>query len=336
MPQAESDMRAIVIDAFGGPEVLRQAELAKPLPGPGQVLVRVGCAGVNPADWKVREGWLASFFECRFPFVLGFDLAGVVETVGPGVDGLRPGDRVFGTSRQGQGENGSYAEYTVAQAAMLSLVPPGIALAEAAALPTAGTTAYGGLVDAGGLQAGQTVLIHGGAGGVGTIAIQIAKAFGARVAATCSAANADHVRSLGADLAIDHRAGDVPRALRDWAPEGVDLALDAVGQDTLLPSATAVVRSGGTYVEIETLISRATEAQVAEAARHGVRIVSNMVAVARLAGHLAGLARLLAQGRMRMPALQRMPLADAALAHARIASGRQRGKLVLEVTEDIA
>ena len=329
-------MRAIVIDAFGGPEVLREAELPKPHPGPGQVLVRVACAGVNPADWKVREGWLASYFDCRFPFVPGFDLAGVVEAVGPGVDGLRVGDRVFGTSRQGQGENGSYAEYTTAHAAMLSLVPPGISLAEAAALPTAGTTAYGGLVDAGGLQAGQTVLIHGGAGGVGTIALQIAKAFGARVAVTCSAANADHVRSLGADLAIDYRAGDVPRALRDWAPHGVDLALDAVGQDTLLPSAAAVVRPGGTYVEIETLISRATEAQVAEAARHGVRIVSNMIAVSRLAEHLAALASLLAQGRVRMPTLERLPLADAALAHARIASGRQRGKLVLDVAGDMA
>src|SRR5207245_10900905 len=121
------------------------------------------------------------------------------------------------------------------QPALRALGPPGISLAEAAALPTAGTTAYGGLVDAGGLQAGQTVLIHGGAGGVGTIALQIAKAFGARVAVTCSAANADHVRSLGADLAIDYRAGDVPRALRDWAPHGAARARHAVGHDTLLP-----------------------------------------------------------------------------------------------------
>jgi len=323
-------MRAIVIDRFGGPEVLRAAELPTPEPGPGQTLVRVAFAGVNPADWKVREGWLASFFACRFPFVPGFDLAGVVEAVGPGTD-LRPGDRVFGTSRQGQGENGSYAEYTTAHAAMLARVPPGVSPDEAAALPTAGTTAYGGLVDAGGLQAGQTVLIHGGAGGVGSIAVQIANSLGARVAATCSAANMDHVRALGAEIAIDYRAGGLPGALRAWAPHGVDLVLDAVGQDTLLPRAADIVKPGGTYVEVETLISRASEAEVADAARQGVRIVSNMVAVSRLPEHLAALSRLLAQGSVRMPARDLLPLADAAQAHRRLASGGQRGKLVLRV-----
>lgn len=258
---------------------------------------------------------LSKYIGCQFPFVLGFYLAGVIEAVGPGVAALKPGDRVFGMSRQGQGSNGSYAEYTTAYAAM----------------PTGGATAYGGLVDAGGLRAGQTVLINGGAGGVGSIATQIAKAFGARVAVTCAAANADYVSSLGADLAIDYRAGDMPSAVRRWAPEGVDLVLDAVGLDTLLSSATAVVKQGGRYVEIETLMSAASEARIADAARQGVRIISNIAAIARLPEHLAGLARLISEGRVRMPALELMPLGEAARAHERIAQGHVRGKIVLEV-----
>lgn len=324
-------MRAMAIDSFGGPEVLHWAELPEPQPGPGEVSIRVAYAGVNPADCKARKGMLSRFFASRFPFVLGFDVAGVVEAVGAGVTGLQPGDRVFGTSRQGQGADGSYAEYTTAYAALLARVPEGMALAEAAAMPTAGTTAYGGLVDAGGLAAGQSVLINGGAGGVGSIGIQIAKALGARVAVSCAAANADHVKALGADLAIDYRAEDVPAALKRWAPDGVDLALDAVGLGTLLPRAVDIVKPGGTYVEIETLESSASEEQVALAAHHGVRIVSNMIAISRLPEHLAALAALMSQGKVRMPALELMPLGDAARAHERLAQRQVRGKIVLEV-----
>jgi NADPH:quinone reductase-like Zn-dependent oxidoreductase len=321
----------MTIDNFGGPEVLHWADLPEPEPGPGEVRLRVAFAGVNPADCKTCRGMLARFFDTRFPFVLGFDLAGTVDAVGAGVTAWQPGDRVFGTSRQGQGANGSYAEYTTAYAAMLARVPDGVALSEAAAMPTAGTTAYGGLVDAGGLRAGQRVLIHGGAGGVGSIAIQIAKALGARVAVTCSAANADHVRGLGADLAIDYRTADVPTALRRWAPDGVDIALDAVGLDTLLPRATELVKQGGSYVEIETLESSASKDRVADAARQGVRIVSNMVAISRLHEHLAALAVLMSEGKVRMPALEIMPLGEAALAHERLARRQVRGKIVLEV-----
>ena len=327
----EDMMRAMTIDGFGGPEVLHWSDLPKPEAGPGEVLVRVAYAGVNPADWKTRRGMLSKYIDYHFPFVLGFDLAGTVETVGPGVTDLKPGDKVFGTSRQGQGVNGSYAEYTIAYAAMLARLPDGVSLAEAAAMPTAGTTAYGGMVDAGALRPGQTVLINGGAGGVGSIAIQIAKALGARVAATCSAANIDYVKGLGADTAIDYRADDVAAAVRRWAPDGVDLVLDAVGLDTLLPQATAVVKPGGSFVEIETLISAASEAQTADAAAKGVRIVSNMIAIARLAEHLAGLARLMSEGKVRMPALEVMPLAEAAQAHARVEQGHVRGKIVLEI-----
>jgi NADPH:quinone reductase-like Zn-dependent oxidoreductase len=321
----------MVIDSFGGPEVLHWADLPKPEPGAGEVLVRVAFAGVNPADCKTRRGMLSRFFDPHFPFVLGFDLAGTVEAVGAGVTAWQPGDRVFGMSRQGQGGNGSYAEYTTAYAAMLARVPDGLALSEAAAMPTAGTTAYGGLVDAGGLRAGQSLLVHGGAGGIGSIAIQVAKASGARVAVTCAGANVDHVKGLGADLAIDYRTADVPTALRRWAPEGVDLVLDAVGLDTLRPRATEIVKPGGSYVEIETLESSASQDEIADAARQGVRIVSNMVAISRLHEHLAALAVLMSQGKVRMPALQVIPLGEASGAHERLARRGVRGKIVLEV-----
>lgn len=324
-------MRAMVIDGFGGPDQLQWGEVPKPVPGPGEVLVKIAYAAVNPADWKTREGMLSKYIDYRFPFVLGFDLAGTVEAIGPGVSQWRPGDRVFGTSRQGQGLNGSYAEFAIASATLLATIPDTISDAEAAGLPTAGTTAFGGMVDVGAARAGQSVLVNGGAGGVGSIAIQIAVAQGAKVAATCGPGNIDYVMSLGADLAIDYRNGSVVQAIRKWAPDGVDLVLDAVGQNSLLPQAIDLVKPGGSFVEIETLISEASPAEKAAAADKGVRIVSNMIAIERLPQHLAGLAELVAAGKVRPPATVEMPLAEVAEAHRLVQAGHVRGKIALKV-----
>lgn len=326
-------MRAMVIDGFGDAGVLRWGDLPQPVPGPGEVLVRVVCAGVNPADWKTREGKLSAYIDYHFPFVLGFDLAGLVDAVGEGVEAFQPGDRVFGMSRQGQGLDGSYAEYCIADAAFLAPLPPRWSFAQAAALPVAGTTAYGGIVDAGELGAGQSVLINGGAGGVGSIGIQVAKALGARVAVTCGADNQAYVQGLGAELAIDYRGGDLAGKVRAWAPGGVDLVLDAVGFDTLLPAALDIVAPGGRYVEIETLMSRASDELVAEAAKRDIRILSNMVAVARLPEHLKGLAALCAAGGVKPPAIEAMPLGDAAEAHRRVEAQHVRGKIILDVAD---
>ncbi|MCW0199353.1 NADP-dependent oxidoreductase [Sphingopyxis sp.] len=324
-------MRAMIIEGFGDADVLHWGDLPTPESGPGEVLVRVACAGVNPADWKTREGKLSAYIDYHFPFVLGFDLAGVVEAAGDGVDAFRPGDRVFGMSRQGQGLDGSYAEYCLADAAFLAPLPSGWSFAQAAALPVAGTTAYGGIVDAGALREGQQLLINGGAGGVGSIGIQVAKALGARVAVTCGADNQAYVRGLGAELAIDYRDGDVVAAVRKWAPDGVDLVLDAVGLDTLLPSVLDIVAPGGRYVEIETLISRAADDLVASAAARDIAILSNMVAVARLPEHLKGLAALCGAGQVTPPAIETMPLGEAAAAHRRVEAQHVRGKIILEV-----
>jgi len=324
-------MRAFAIKSFGGPDRLEWCEIPAPAPGAGQVLVRVAYAGVNPADWKTREGMLSRYIDYRFPFVLGFDLAGVVETVGDGVIGFAPGDAVYGTSMQGQGQNGSYAEYCCAFAPMLALVPSALPMAAAAGIPTAGITAFGGLVDVGKLKAGQSVLINGAAGGVGSLAVQIAKACGARVAGTCSPANSYFVQTLGAEVTIDYKTENVADTVTRWAPGGVDIVLDAVGLDSLLPKAREIVRPGGIYVEIETLISAANETQLREAADSGFTLTSNMVAVARLSEHFQGLAALIRDRKIKPPPIDVLPLSRAGYAHNRVQAGHVRGKIVLEI-----
>lgn len=324
-------MYAMVIEDFGGPETFRLAELPTPAPDAGEVRVRIAYTSVNPADWKTRRGMLAKYITYQFPFILGFDMSGTVDAVGEGVSRFKIGDRVFGMSRQGQGFNGSYAQYSIVAEPMLTPLPEGVSLAEAACLPTAGTTAVGGLLDVGNLQPGQTVLINGGAGGVGTIAIQIARHVGARVLTTCSASNADYVRSLGAEHAIDYRNDDVVAQVRGICPDGVDLVLDAVGLGTLLPRATELVRRGGTFVEIETLISQASQAQVSEAAEKGVRIVSNMIAIGNLPAQLKRLGDMAAAGAIKAPLNDVLPLSDMAEAHERIEGGHVRGKIAIEV-----
>lgn len=324
-------MRAIVINQFGGPDVLQPTELDTPEPGPGEVLVRVMYSAVNPADWKTREGMLERHIQYHFPFVLGFDLAGTVAATGPGVTEFAPGDRVYGTSRQGQGMNGSYAEYTIAASAMLIPAPPHLSLADVAGLPTAGTTAYGGLVDAGEMKPGQTVLIHGGGGSVGTYAIQIARQFGARIAATCSARKRDYVSALGADCIIDYRADNVAESVQRWCPGGVDLVLDAVGLGTLLPSATHIVKPGGRYIEVETLISEAGADDKARAAERSFTIRSNMAAIHRLPAHLKELAALAAAGKVTPQPYEILPLASASEAHWQVQNGTAKGKLLLDI-----
>ncbi|MEM8695980.1 MAG: NADP-dependent oxidoreductase [Pseudomonadota bacterium] len=324
-------MRAIVIRQCGGPETLERAVIERPEPGPGEVLVRISHAGVNPADWKAREGKLSHYFDYGFPFVLGFDLCGTVAALGPDTTRFSVGDTVFGTSQLGIGRNGSYAGFTTASEFMLAPLPENLGQAEAAGLPTAGTTAYGGLIDVGRLESGQTVLINGGAGGVGSLAIQIAKTTGARVAATCSAANLDFVRKRGAERAVDYAGEDVVEAVRRWAPGGVDLVLDAVGQDTLLPHALDIVKPGGRYVEIETLLSHASAEQTEAARDKGVEILSNMVAIANLPRHLGGLADMIAEGSVEPPPTRIVPLDEVADAHREIEAGHVRGKIVLEI-----
>jgi NADPH2:quinone reductase len=325
-------MYAMIIEETGGPEVLRYAPMPTPVPGEGQVLVKVAYAGVNPADWKNRQGLLAAYRPYYFPYIIGFDAAGTVAGLGPGVSGFAIGDRVFTPTNHGQGGQGSYAQYTLASADRVAHVPDGLGLDQAAALPVAALTAWQGLFDRGGLAADQHAMIHGGAGGLGGFAVQFARWAGARVAATCSTANVEYLQSLGVERVIDYRREDIAAAIDDWAPGGVDYLMDAVGVSTL-PNALDLVRPGGVFVSIPTLVDDGDMAAAALAAHEkGVRREFSVMNDVGCAPTLQRIAELLVQGDIKLPPLREFPLQEAAAAHRLIETGHNRGKLVLKVS----
>ena len=234
-------MQAVLYNRYGPPDVLECREIEKPTPGAGEVLVGIQDAGVNPYDWhfvRGKPGFIRILTGLRKPKSprLGVDAAGVAEALGPGVQRLKIGDRVFGACK------GAFAEFACAKESQLALIPPALTFAQAAAVPIAGITALQGLRNCGRLKAGQTVLIHGAAGGVGTFAVQIAKAFGAIVTGVCSARNKDLVRSLGADDVIDYLREDFTRS-------GIrfDVIFDLVGNHSLRELRRALAPRG-TYV----------------------------------------------------------------------------------------
>jgi NADPH:quinone reductase len=323
-------MKAMVLEAFGGPEVLYMAEIERPSAAPRNVVVEIACASVNPADWKAREGWLAQYFDYRFPFVVGFDAAGIVAEVGEGVEGLAVGDRVVTPGNQGMGERGSYAEFMHAAAERVIRIPDHVSFQDAATLPTAGMTAWEATLDNGRAGSGSLVVVNGGAGGTGSFAIQIAKMSGARVAATCSAGNFEYVRSLGADHAIDYRSGNLVEAIKSWAPDGVDLIVDTVGQGSFVATLETAKR-GGIVCPIGTLIADEPTYDAERAAAAGVTVIPTISNFANQPRQLRALVEALATGSLHAPAIELLPLAEAAQAHRLIQGGHVRGKIVLEV-----
>ncbi len=324
-------MHAMIIRKTGGPEVFEYAEIETPEAGPGEVLVRVACAGVNPADWKNRQGLLEQYRPYQFPYIIGFDAAGIVAAVGEGVDAFETGERVFTPTNHGQGGQGSYAEYTVANADRVARIPDTLSFAGAAALPVAALTAWQGLFDRGGLQPDQMALIHGGSGGLGSFAVQFARWAGARVAATCSTPNVNYLKSLGVERVIDYAEEDIARAVTGWAPQGLDYLMDAVGVSTL-PDALELVRGGGTFVSIPTLVDDGDiSAAATAAAEKGVQRVFSTMDDAGCAPTLEKIAGLLASGDIKLPPLQEFPLRDVARVHRILQEGHNRGKMVLRV-----
>jgi len=326
-------MFAVIMNETGGPEVLTYGEIATPEPGPGEVRVRVAYAGVNPADWKNRQGMLAAFRPYVFPYVLGFDAAGVVDAVGEGVTEFAVGERVFTPTNHGQGAQGSYAEYVLAGVDRVALVPDGLGFAEAAALPVAALTAWQALQHNGGVRPGQRVLVHGGSGGLGGFAVQFARAAGARVAATCSTPNVPYVADLGVERVIDYATEDVTAAIKEWAPDGLDLLVNTAGASALAHGLD-LVRSGGTFVSIPTLVDDGDiPAEMAAAAERGVERGYSMMTDVDSGPTLATIARLVLSGEVRLPEIRTFDLRDAAAAHAAIQTGHTRGKIVLRVAE---
>ncbi|MFG1664512.1 NADP-dependent oxidoreductase [Streptomyces sp. Y7] len=309
-------MRAISQDVLGGPEVLKEVQIERPAPRPNEVLVRVRAAGVNPTDWKHRE---TGGFLGEPPFVLGWDVSGVVEAVGIGVAAFRPGDEVFGMLPYPFG-HGSHAEYVIAPVRALTHKPSSIGHTEAGALPLVSLTAWQALVEHSDVRPGQRVLIHAAAGGVGHVAVQIAKARGAHVIGTASAGKHEFLRSLGADEVIDYRETDFTEAVKD-----VDVVLDTLGGETSVRS-LRVLRPGGIVVSI---LPVGSDEFGAEAERLGVRAVRMLVDADR--ADMRAIADLVEQGKLRPEIAGTFPLADAAEAHALGDTGRTTGKLVLTV-----
>jgi NADPH2:quinone reductase len=316
-------MRAIVIDRFGGPDQLHSAEIDTPEPQSGEVLIKIEYTSVNPVDWKIREGMLASLFPHDFPLIPGWDAAGTVAAVGDGVRPSAVGEHVYAYCRKPRVQWGTYAEYVTMSAAAVAPMPQVLSFAEAAGIPLVGLTSWQALFDVAHLEAGQSVLILNGAGGTGSLAIPFAKHAGARVIVCASAGNHEYLRSLGADVLIDYRNADVIAEVKAHAPEGVDVIYANMGGEPHRQS-YALLKAGGTLV---TIVDKADE----DAAK-AVGATARYHFVEPDGGQLREIARLIEAGFVKPPQMTVMKLEEAAEAH-RLSEGHHvRGKIALAVT----
>jgi len=308
-------MKAVCIYSYGGPEVLVYEDAPRPHPDAGEVLVRVHAAGINPVDWKIREGHLKEMLHHTLPLVLGWDVSGVVEALGSGVTRLKVGDEVF--SRPDIARDGAYAEFIVIRESEAALKPKSIDHLHAAALPLAGLTAWQSLFDAGGLSAGQRVLIHAAAGGVGHLAVQLAKWKGAHVIGTASARNHDFLRKLGVDQVVDYATVRFEEAV---AP--VDVVFDTLG-GAIQERSWKVLKRGGI------LVSVVSPPSAERATAHGVR--QAFVFIQPYAARLAEIATLVDGEKLKAIVETILPLSDATRGQELSERGHTRGKIVLRV-----
>jgi len=308
-------MKAIRVHEYGGPEALKYEDAPQPLPAPGDVLIRVHATSVNPVDIAIRSGFFKERMKYKMPMIPGWDVSGVIQSVTPGATRLKVGDEVY--SRPDLSRDGAYAEYVAVRESEVALKPKSINHAQAAAIPLTGLTAWQALFDAGHLTAGQTVLIHGAAGGVGHFAVQFAKVQGARVIATASKRNHDFLRSLGADELIDYNTTKFEDVVRD-----VDVVLDTITGETQDRS-WPVIKKGGIYVSI------LQPPNQEKAAAHGVR--SAHVFVQPNVDELSEIARLVDSGKVKPHVEKVFPLPQAAAAQEAVATHHTRGKIVIQV-----
>src|SRR6516225_2566741 len=315
---ATPTMKAVVIHEYGGPEVLKYEDIPRPEPNDDQVLIRVIAAGVNPVDAMIRSGMFDREGTRSFPIVPGGDVAGVVEKVGSKVTKFKTGDPVF--AYVSLDNSGGYAQYALVTEREVAAKPKSLTYVEAAAVPIAGMTAWQALVDTAKLSAGQTVLIHGGSGGVGSFAIQIAKARGAKVIATASTANQEFLKQLGADVAIDY----TKQRFEDVAKD-VDVVLDSIGRDTLARS-YGVMKKGGIIVS---LVARPKESELE---KHHIR--GTALNVESTSDQLAEIGKLIDARKIKVIVSQTFPLSEAMKAQEQVATGHTRGKIVLKVGDE--
>jgi NADPH:quinone reductase-like Zn-dependent oxidoreductase len=307
---AKALMKAVRIHAYGGPDVLRLEEVERPEPRANEIMVRVHAAGVNPVDWKIRQGLL----QAPLPMIMGIDFSGVVESLGNGISEYRVGDAVFG---QVADESGAYAQCALALASDVARKPEGLDDIRAAALPVAALTAWQALFDTANLAAGQKVLIHAAAGGVGSFAVQFAKWKGAHVIGTSSADHADYVRQLGAQEVIDYRKTKFEDVVRD-----VDVVLDTIGGETQERS-WRVLKRGGTLVS---LVQPPSPEKAAAQDAHGL-----MIRQKSNGNQLATIADLVVSGKVTVNVETVLPLAEARAAQELSQKGHAGGKIMLDV-----
>ncbi|WP_232627705.1 zinc-dependent alcohol dehydrogenase family protein [Methylobacterium sp. Leaf118] len=316
-------MKAMVLTSFGGPDSFARQDLPDPRPGPGQVRVAVHATSINPLDIQIRRGDYAD--QVALPAIIGHDVSGVIDEIGSGVTGFREGDEVYYTPRIFGGP-GSYAEYHVADTDIVARKPANLTHSEAASVSLVGVTVWEALVQRARLQVTETVLIHGGAGGVGSIAVQVATAIGARVLATARGSDAARVARLGASEVIDFEREDYGEAVdRLTEGPGVDVVLDTLGRDTLSRS-PRLLREDGRVVS---LVDTATPQNLIDA--WGRNATYHFVFSRQSAGKLDALTRLLERGLVVPQVGLELPLAEVAGAHARAEEGRVKGKIVLRV-----
>ncbi len=308
-------MKSVCIYSYGGPEVLVYEDSPLPHPGEGEVLIKVHAAGINPVDWKVREGHLKEMLHHTFPLILGWDVSGVVETLGTSITRLKVGDEVY--SRPDIARDGAYAEFIVVKESEVALKPKSIDHIHAAALPLAGITAWQTLFGAGALSAGQRVLIHAAAGGVGSLAVQLAKWKGAHVIGTASAENHDFLKKLGVDQVVDYRSQRF-----DEVVQPVDVVLDTMGGDVQERSWKVLKRGG-------ILVSTVSPPSAETAAANGVR--QAFVFIKPDAPALAEIAKLVDGEKLKAIVETILPLSDATRGQELSERGHTRGKIVLRV-----
>ncbi|MGF6171653.1 NADPH2:quinone reductase [Pseudomonas moraviensis] len=318
-------MKAMILKSFGGPDSFELSDVAKPVPQAGQVLVRVHATSINPLDYQVRRGDYPDLVP--LPAITGHDVSGVVEAVGPGVSAFAPGDEVWYTPQIFEGQ-GSYAEYHVAAESIIARKPSSLSHLEAASLSLVGGTVWEALTVRAVLRVGESILIHGGAGGVGHVAIQVAKAMGARVFTTVREANADFVRSLGADVVIDYTQEDYVEAImRETAGHGVDVVFDTIGGDTLARSPDVLAQLG----RVVSIVDIAQPQNLVQA--WGKNASYHFVFTRQNRGKLDELTALVERGQLRPHVGAVYLLADIPLAHARLESANNGliGKIAIAV-----
>lgn len=309
-------MKAVVAHEYGAPEVLKFEEVPRPEPNDDEALVRVIASAVNPADPLTLSGKYAREFGTHLPLIPGYDIAGVVEKTGGSVTKLKVGEAVYGYPTFG----GGWAEYVTVKEGEVAAKPKSLNFVEAAAVPMGALTAWQALVDVAKVQSGQTVLIHGGSGGVGSFAIQIAKAHGARVIATASTDNQDLLKQLGADMAVDYTKTKFEDIAKD-----VDVVLDPVGRDTLARS-YGVVKKGGIVMS---LVARPDPVELK---KHEIRGAG--ISVHPDAENLTEIAQLIDAGKIKPALTQVRPLSEAIAAQQQAATHHTRGKVVLRIADD--